>query len=190
MIYPLINQFNCRARQIFGVLKYFMSRIVYGSALAARGLSLFYPGSKLEIQNDGNIVLHGKTKLERGSRLESRGNLEIGMNFTLNQYSRVIAHDQISIGDNVLIAQFVSILDHDHAVQDNVEGHDRWLSFQEYSTAPISIGSNVWIGDKVTILKGVTIGSNVVIGANSVVTSDIPDFSVAAGAPAKIIKRL
>ena len=52
----------------------------------------------------------------------------------------------------------------------------------------IYIGDNVWIGDKVTILPNVTIGKGCIIAANAVVTKDIPEYSVAAGVPAKVIK--
>jgi len=54
----------------------------------------------------------------------------------------------------------------------------------------VTIGNNVWIGGNVTILPGVTIGDNCTIGAGSVVTRDIPDNSVAAGNPARVIRRL
>lgn len=57
-------------------------------------------------------------------------------------------------------------------------------------TAPITIGSNVYIGLNSMILPGVTIGDNVIVGAGSVVSSDIPSNSVAAGVPAKVIKSL
>jgi acetyltransferase-like isoleucine patch superfamily enzyme len=55
--------------------------------------------------------------------------------------------------------------------------------------APVSIGRNAWLGQNVVVLPGVTIGEHCVIGANSVVNSSIPDFSVAVGAPARVIKR-
>jgi acetyltransferase-like isoleucine patch superfamily enzyme len=58
------------------------------------------------------------------------------------------------------------------------------------SKGEVKIGNNVWIGDKATILGGVTIGDNVIIGANSVVTHDVPSNCVAAGNPAKIIKKI
>ena len=53
---------------------------------------------------------------------------------------------------------------------------------------PVRIGDGTWIGTNVSIMPNVTIGRNCVIGANSVVTSDIPDFNVAAGAPARILR--
>ena len=53
---------------------------------------------------------------------------------------------------------------------------------------PIRIGNDVWIGARVTILPGVTIGNGCIIGAGAVVTKDIPDYAVAAGVPARVIK--
>ncbi len=54
---------------------------------------------------------------------------------------------------------------------------------------PVSIGDRSWLGQNVCVLPGASIGEHCVIGANSVVTSPIPDFSVAVGAPARVIKR-
>ena len=80
-------------------------------------------------------------------------------------------------------------------VSDNSHGQliEEQLSFQPskrplYSKGCIKIEENVWIGENVSILGGVTIGNGAIIGANSVVTHDVPPFSLAAGAPAKIIK--
>lgn len=57
-----------------------------------------------------------------------------------------------------------------------------------YSKGEIIIGSDVWIGTGVTILSGVKIGDGAIIGANSIVTKDIPDYAVAFGAPATVLK--
>ncbi|HWC28179.1 MAG TPA: DapH/DapD/GlmU-related protein, partial [Solirubrobacteraceae bacterium] len=53
---------------------------------------------------------------------------------------------------------------------------------------PTRIGDNVWLGANVVVTSGVTIGERCVIGANSVVTQDVPPFSIAAGAPAKVLR--
>ncbi len=58
-----------------------------------------------------------------------------------------------------------------------------------FSQGPIVIGKNCWLGDNVCVLGGVRIGDGVVVGANSVVTTDLPDGVLAAGSPAKIIKK-
>ncbi|MCZ8192279.1 MAG: DapH/DapD/GlmU-related protein, partial [Microcystis sp. LE19-338.1B] len=60
----------------------------------------------------------------------------------------------------------------------------------DIQSAPVVIEDHVWIGFNVGILKGVTIGKGAIIGAGSVVTKDVEPFTVVAGNPAKIIKRL
>jgi acetyltransferase-like isoleucine patch superfamily enzyme len=60
---------------------------------------------------------------------------------------------------------------------------------EQYGTyAPVAIGSDCWLGAMVVVLKGVRIGNGAVIGAGSVVTKDIPEYTVAVGIPAKVIK--
>ena len=61
---------------------------------------------------------------------------------------------------------------------------------KDYISKEIKIGNNVWVGYNVIILKGVIIGENSVIGAGSVVVKDIPENCIAAGNPAKVIKKL
>lgn len=118
--------------------------------------------------------------------LQSQGLLQLGDYVSINRYSRIIAFEKIEIGHNVVIAQFVTILDHDHGFK----MQDGALQITDYTTAPIKIGSNVWISDKVTITKGVTIGDNVVIAAHAVVNKDVPANCIVGGIPAKVIKSL
>ena len=159
--------------------------------LFTRGLRIdkvSYIGRNVKVitKNNGKIICEGKIRLDSYAELESLGEIKLGNHFVLNSYSRVVAHEQICIGENVVIARFVSILDHDHAL-----GKEKGtFELRGYTTAPIKIGNNVWIGDKVSILKGVTIGDNVIIGANAVVTKDIPSNVVAGGVPAKIVKEI
>ena len=65
------------------------------------------------------------------------------------------------------------------------------MPWQGFTTkGPTRMGDNVWCGANVVVTSGVTIGRRCVIGANSVVTEDLPDFSIAAGAPAKVLRRV
>lgn len=84
----------------------------------------------------------------------------------------------IEIGDNVTIAPRVHILCHDASTKQH-------LGFTKIGR--VTIGNNVFIGAESVVLPGVTIGDNVIIGANSTVTHDIPENSVAAGTPARVI---
>ena len=84
----------------------------------------------------------------------------------------------IEIGNDVTMAPRVHILCHDASTK----------TFLNYTKiGRVTIGDNVFIGAESVVLPGVTIGSNVIVGANSTVTHDIPDNSVAAGSPAKVI---
>ena len=85
----------------------------------------------------------------------------------------------IIFGSNIRIAVNVCIVSANHS-QDDYDCHDEG--------DPIRIGDNVWIGANVVILPGVQIGSNVIVGAGSVVTKSIPDNSIAAGNPCRVLK--
>lgn len=84
----------------------------------------------------------------------------------------------IEIGNNVTMAPRVHILCHDASTK-------QFLGYTKIGR--VTIGDNVFIGADTVVLPGVTIGSNVIIGANSTVTHDVPDGSVVAGSPAKIL---
>jgi len=108
------------------------------------------------------------------STLSSNARIIIG-NETGMSGTVVSASQSIEIGSNVLCGANAMITDTD---------------WHNYSSAPVVIGSNVWLGMNVVVLKGVTIGQNSVIGANSIVTKDIPGNVIAVGQPARIVKNL
>jgi acetyltransferase-like isoleucine patch superfamily enzyme len=109
-------------------------------------------------------------------------NISIGKNFYSNFNLVILDCGLVTIGDRVLFGPFVSIFaaTHEVGVQSRRDG-------VEYAR-PVSIGDDCWIGGNVTIMAGVTIGKGCTIGAGSVVTRNIPDFSVAIGSPAKVVK--
>jgi acetyltransferase-like isoleucine patch superfamily enzyme len=95
----------------------------------------------------------------------------------------------VTVGADTLIATGTAIRDNDgHPLDPEARRNRRPIDPAD--AAPVTIGRNVWIGSGCLILKGVTIGDNAVIGACSVVTSDIPPYAVAVGAPARVVRRL
>lgn len=113
--------------------------------------------------------------------------LIIGNGCRINGFNRIGATKRVEIQDHVLMASNIFISDTDHGYMDTSVPI---LSQANECRGPVVIESGCWIGDGVKILGGVTIGRNSVIGANSVVTTSIPPFSVAAGAPARVIRNL
>jgi acetyltransferase-like isoleucine patch superfamily enzyme len=91
----------------------------------------------------------------------------------------------VTVGNDVMFAQNVVVSGLNHGYQDI----NTPPSLQPVETKPISIGDEVWIGANVVITAGVTIGKHAVVAAGSVVTKDVPDFSIAAGNPARILKQ-
>lgn len=112
--------------------------------------------------------------------------LIIGDNVRATARCRITCAGKIVIGNNVLIAPEVFITDHNHGMDPTDE---RGYSPQPLNVANVIIEEGVWIGHRSTILPGVVIGKHSIIGANSVVTNDIPEYCIAVGVPAKVIKR-
>lgn len=116
--------------------------------------------------------------------------LHIGRDVQINDYVHIAAGEKVFIGNNVLIASKVFISDLNHGCYKGPDS-DSPLSIpntRKLSTNPIKISDNVWIGEGVCIMPGVSIGYGSIVGALSVVTKDIPDYSIAVGNPAKVIK--
>lgn len=115
-----------------------------------------------------------------------RPNLKIEDAVTIGAGTIIAAAKFIHIKKNVLIAPHCLITDHDHEYRDiTVPIRDQGYK----NVKKIVIEEGTWIGTNSTICSGVTIGKNSVVGANSAVTKDIPDFSLAVGVPAKVVKR-
>lgn len=118
--------------------------------------------------------------------------LVFGRNVQLNDYVHIVAMDRVKIGDNVLMASHIFISDNSHGSykgDDNDTNPNIPPIQREYTTAPVYIGDNTWIGEGVVIMPGVTIGKGCVIGSHCIVNKSIPDYSVAVGSPAKVIKK-
>lgn len=110
-------------------------------------------------------------------------NIHSGENVYFNVNCVVLDTMKIQIGDNVFFGPGVHIYTASHPL-DAVER--RTIEFSK----PVTIGNDCWIGGNSIICPGVSIGNGVTIGAGSVVTKNIPDYSLAVGNPAKVIRKL
>src|SRR5205814_62721 len=100
---------------------------------------------------------------------------------------QVAAADLVEIGEHCMFANGCFVTDANHRF-DDLARPVLWQGFT--SKGPTRIGSNVWCGANVVVTSGVTIGDRCVIGANAVVTTDIPAYSIAAGALARVLRAI
>jgi acetyltransferase-like isoleucine patch superfamily enzyme len=121
-----------------------------------------------------------------GQECLSQPVVRIGNRCLIGRGSGIVGHFSIDIGDDVWTGHHVYITDQNHGY-DNV---DIPISQQSMPEKPVRIGSGSWLGHGTVVLPGADIGEHVVIGANSVVTGSIPSFSVAVGAPARVVKSM
>ena len=110
--------------------------------------------------------------------------IKVGKNFFANYNCTILDVGKVTFGDNCLLAPNVAIYTAGHPIHP-----DSRNSMYEYGI-DVTIGDNVWLGGNVVICPGVTIGSNSVIGAGSVVARDIPEWSLAAGDPCRVIRKI
>ena len=174
--------------KLAGPVRYFWRRIYFTARLSADISDMDF-----SVQCDGRVHVSGTANIKLGKRcrlgmdVELRtvegGRIQIGEDTRLNRGCTLTSYAQISIGDFTIIGEYVSIRDANHGLQ-----RGEPMRYQPHTFEPIHIGRDVWIGRGSCILPGVTIGEGAVIGANGVVTKDVPDFGIAAGAPARVIR--
>lgn len=150
----------------FSGIRHFFYRLVFNigkSPVIQRDVRLF----RVHGKKDGKIKIGKRVLLAEGLSLDYSGGVEIG--------------------DNVWLSEDVMIHTHIHLLNERRV----YSKPGEIKTRPLKIGDFVWIGSRVVILPGVeSIGRNSIVGAGSVVTKDVPEDTVIAGNPAKIIKKL
>ena len=146
-------------------------------------------GNVLEALREGRLELGPGVLLEPGVWITAPGSarVRIGAGSFLNMGVMVAAQELVEIGEHCMLANGCFVSDAAHRF-DDPSLPVTWQGFT--SKGPTRIGSNCWLGANVVVTSGVTIGERCVIGANSVVTRDIPAFSIAAGAPAKVLRTI
>jgi len=152
-------------------------------------------------QNNPSRIRIGNGTHVRGELLifANGGEIVIGDHCYVGEGSRIWSAERITIGNNVLIAHNVNIVDTNAHEMNHLEraagfqrlmkeGHPRTKN--NVLTAPVLIGDYAWISFNVCILKGVRIGEGAIVAGGSVITDDVPEFTLVAGNPAKIISKL
>jgi len=128
------------------------------------------------------------------------GKIEIGNNFYIGTGTVLQSKEKIIIGNNVIISNNVLIVDNNnHPVSPKKRVkmslcydymNDPLWTWKDAISKPIIIEDNTWIGRDSVIMKGVTIGKGSVVALRSVVTHDVPPFTVVAGNPARVVKKI
>lgn len=126
-----------------------------------------------------------------GCRFEMFGSdrsitLSIGENCKLGDYVHIAASKSVTIGNDCLFASHIYISDTNHG--DGTEDPRTPPDSRPLSCVPVSIGACVWLGEGVAVLPGAEIGDGCIIGAHAVVKGRIPPYSIAVGAPARVVK--
>lgn len=111
--------------------------------------------------------------------------VRIGDRCSIGRGSHVVGHRRIVIGDDVTFGPYVYVTDQNHVYADP----DVPIGRQWPAEDPVVIGAGCWLGANVIVLPGARIGRHVVVAAGSVVRGELPDHCVAAGAPARVVRR-
>jgi lipopolysaccharide O-acetyltransferase len=109
--------------------------------------------------------------------------IRIGDRVGIRPFCTISAAERIVIEDDVVLSAFSTVIDSDHTFR---QGNPN-VMHNELATSPVHVGRGTWIGERVAVLRGARIGACCMIGANSVVRGEIPDYSVAVGAPARVV---
>lgn len=132
----------------------------------------------------GKIIIKKKSLLSQDFICHAYGgNVIIGENTFIGPSVIIYGHGNVTIGDNCLIAMGCKIISSNHSYALGTK-----IARQKNILSPVIIGNDVWLGADVKVLAGVTIGNGSVVASGSVVTKSLPENSISAGIPAKIIK--
>lgn len=148
-----------------------------------------YIGKHCDLKGKSNIVLEDGVTVRPYAQIWSGGGtVKIGRDSEIGERCRVSIANSLEIGEKVLLSPNVYITDCDHEYRNtDVPVIDQGIVKKGQK---VSIGEGSYIGINAVIVGNVKIGKHCVIGANSVVTKDVPDYCVAVGSPARVIKNI
>lgn len=136
--------------------------------------------------DDAGIDIGDRALIGRFSTVAAKGgHVSLGAGCNVGSYCRVATNSRVEVGESVLLGAYCYIGPGNH--QEGTGGQPLITSPMEIQGG-VSIGDHAWLGTRVTVLDGVKIGRHAIIGAHSLVKDDIPDFAIAVGTPAKVIR--
>ncbi|KAJ5703275.1 hypothetical protein N7493_011664 [Penicillium malachiteum] len=133
-----------------------------------------------------DAILHEYPWIERPINIDYGTNIQVGSNVFINFNCTFLDTCIVSIGSRTLVGPNVCFFSGTHPL----DPHLRNGTHGPEMGRPITVGNDCWIAGNVILLPGVTIGDGCTIGAGSVVTKDVPAYHVAAGNPAKILRKI
>lgn len=167
------------------------TKIKHANHISSQGGLTIGDGCQINALSKGGIEFGNNVSLGAGTIIECTGvirelgeTLKIGNHVGFAQNCFIEVRGKITIGNDCIFAPSVSLAAENH----NFEDVNIPIRQQGATRKGITIGNDCWIGTKVSILDGVSIGNGCVIAAGAVVTKDVPDYTIAGGVPAKVIK--
>lgn len=155
----------------------------FGSGAILHRPDWLYGAHKVEV-GAGTIILgHLWLSVERDAWEGDAPVIRIGERVGVRPYCTISAAESVLIEDDVVLSAFSTVIDSDHSF----EGGSPSVLWNPPVSSPVRIGRGTWVGERVAVLRGARIGRYCIIGANSVVRGEIPDYSIAAGVPAKVV---
>jgi acetyltransferase-like isoleucine patch superfamily enzyme len=160
-------------------------KLRHGRRLQTDGICFICPNVHLEIGRHATLRIGRWAWIGHGTKIRvHEGEVSIGAKTVMGQECTISAYQHVSIGRECIVADRVMLIDFDHGVIEV----DRPIRVQGIYKRDVRVGHNVWIGYGACVLRGVTIGENCVVGTSSVVTREVPDNAIVAGAPARLIR--
>ena len=173
-------KFKNKVKTVLGMIRARIFGIKTGSNI--------YIGKGCSLKGKQRIILGDYVTIRPYTQIWAGGKIEIGQGSEIGERCRISIANSLQIGRKVLFSPNVYITDCDHDYRDiNRPIIDQGIVQKGQR---VSIGEGSYIGINSVIVGNVKIGRHCVIGANSVVTKDVPDYCVAVGSPARVIKKI
>ena len=151
-----------------------------------RGMVYLDAGVEIYARRDyGRLILGRSVHIGRGTAIRCHeGTLRIGDHTVFGRRDTINCYLDVEIGAATIVADWVYVTDFDHRVEDVTVP----IKDQGIVKTPVRIGPDCWLGTKVSVLRGTRIGRGTVLGAHAVARGEIPEYSIAVGAPARVVR--